>query len=88
MEYREVEPRAEYGVLTAVPHSEPSIQLNFSMGSAMVSTTYTCVVLGQAAIEARGIESRNLCQLTIVWSKLFNDLWHVVITTVLFLLKC
>jgi len=88
LEYWEVKPRTEYRVLAAVPHSEPFIQLHFSMGSAMVSTLYTCVVLGQEAIEARGIESRNLCQLTLVWSKLVNDLWHVIITTVLFLLKC
>ena|GEM_PF-6933893 len=59
MEPWEVEPRTEYGVLIAVPHSKPSIQLNFSMGSAMVSATYTCVVPGQEAIEARGIKSRE-----------------------------
>ena len=31
------------------------IQLNFSMGSAMVSTSYTWMVVGQEAIEAGGI---------------------------------
>jgi hypothetical protein len=55
LEHREVKPRTEYGVLAAVPHSEPSIQLNFSMGSAMVRTAYSCMVVAQKKIEAGGI---------------------------------
>ena len=55
MEYREVEPRTQCGVLTAVPDSKSSIQLNLSLGSAMVPTAYTWMVVGQKAIEAKGI---------------------------------
>tara|TARA_B100001123_G_scaffold319545_1_gene358248 strand:- start:586 stop:747 length:162 start_codon:yes stop_codon:yes gene_type:complete len=50
------------------------------MGSAMVPTTDTRVVLGQEAIKARGIESRNLCQSTIVRSKLVNPYWRSFVT--------
>jgi hypothetical protein len=55
MEYREVEPRTQCGVLTAVPDSKSSIQPNFSCSSAMVPTAYTWMVVGQKVIEAKGI---------------------------------
>ena len=55
MEYREVEPRTQCGVLTAVPDSKSSIQFNVSCSSAVVLTAYTWMVVGQEAIEARGI---------------------------------
>ena len=54
MGHREVKPRTQCGVLTAVPDSKSSIQLNLSLGSAMVHTTYTWMVVGQKAIEAKG----------------------------------
>jgi len=54
LEHRQVEPRTEYGVLAAVPDSKSSIQLNFSLGSAMVHTAYTRMVVGQKAMEAKG----------------------------------
>jgi hypothetical protein len=55
MEHPEVKPRTQCGVLTVVPDSKSSIQLNFSCSSAVVPTAYTWMVVGQEAIEARGI---------------------------------
>ena len=55
MGHREVEHRTECGVLTAVPDSKSSIQLNLSLGSTMVLTAYTCMVVAQKEIEAGGI---------------------------------
>ena len=54
MEHREVEPRTECGVLTAVLDSKSSIQLNLSLGSTMVPTANTWMVVGQKATEAKG----------------------------------
>ena len=55
MEHREVEPPIQLSVFTAGLNSKLSIQLNFSCSSAMVPTAYTCVVVAQKAIEAKGI---------------------------------
>jgi hypothetical protein len=54
LEHREIEHRTECGVLTAVYDSKQSIQLNFPCSSAVVHTSYTCVVVAQKGIEAKG----------------------------------
>ena len=42
----------QLSVLTAGPDSKSSIRPSFSFSSAMVLTAYTCMVVGQKAIEA------------------------------------
>ena len=52
LENREVKPPIQLSVFTAGPNSKSSIELNFSFSSAMVPTAYTCMVVGQKAMEA------------------------------------
>ena len=54
MEHREVEPPIQLSLFTGGLNSKLSVQLNFSCSSAMVLTAYTCMVVAQKTIEAKG----------------------------------